>query len=72
MPYVKIQVTDEGVTNEQKAQLIQETTDMLFRVLAKDPSTTFVVIDEVNTDNWGANGMQVTQLRAMEKMERAN
>lgn len=63
MPYVNIKVTDEGVTSEQKSQLIAETTEMLARVLDKDPATTFVVIDEVNTDNWGASGLQVTELR---------
>lgn len=63
MPYVNIQVTDEAVTNEQKAQLIAETTEMLSRVLNKDPNTTFVVIDEVSLNNWGVSGLPVAQLR---------
>lgn len=63
MPYVKIQVTDEGVSAEQKAMLIHETTDMLSRVLDKDPATTFVVIEEVSMDNWGVAGLPVTQYR---------
>lgn len=63
MPFVNIKVTDEGVTSEQKAELIKGATDLLARVLGKDPATTFVVIDEVNTDNWGVSGEQVTQLR---------
>lgn len=63
MPYVNIKVTDEGVTREQKAALIKGVTDLLQQVLNKNPATTVVVIDEVNTDNWGIRGEQVTELR---------
>ncbi len=63
MPYLHIQVTREGVTAEQKAQLIQDSTDMMVRVLNKDPATTFVVIEEVDTDNWGVGGQSVTVRR---------
>lgn len=63
MPYVNIQITREGVTAEQKAALIQGTTDLLARVLNKDPATTFVLIDEVDLDNWGVGGLPVTQYR---------
>lgn len=64
MPYVNIQITREGATAEQKAELIRGTTDLLVRVLNKDPATTFVLIDEVDTDNWGIAGQTVTVLRA--------
>ena len=63
MPYVNIKVTDEGVTNEQKRQLIEGTTQLLVNVLNKDPATTHVVIDVVSTDNWGVFGQQVTEIR---------
>ena len=63
MPYVNIKVTDEGVTPEQKKELIKGTTQLLVDVLNKNPETTFVVIDEVNTDNWGIGYDQVTDLR---------
>ena len=63
MPYVNIKVTDEGVTPEQKAKLIEGATQLLVDVLGKNPATTFVVIDEVNTDNWGVGGQVVTELR---------
>lgn len=53
MPYVNIKITDEGVTKEQKYQLIQGATQLLVDILGKNPATTFVVIDEVNTDNSG-------------------
>ncbi|OPY67190.1 MAG: putative tautomerase [Syntrophorhabdaceae bacterium PtaU1.Bin034] len=63
MPYVNIKVTKEGVTSEQKARLIKGATELLKEVLGKDPKTTFVVIDEVDTDNWGVGGEQVTEIR---------
>jgi 4-oxalocrotonate tautomerase len=67
MPYVNIRVTREGVTSEQKARLIKGTTDLLKEVLGKDPRTTFVVIDEVDTDNWGAGGEQITEIRKRQR-----
>lgn len=63
MPYVNIRVTDEGVTSEQKRALIEGATELLSRVLGKNPATTVVVIDEVSTDNWGIAGEQVTRRR---------
>ena len=63
MPYVNIKITDENVSNEQKQALIAGTTKLLVDVLNKTPATTFVVIDEVNTDNWGIGYDQVSQLR---------
>lgn len=63
MPYVNIRITDEGVTKEQKEQLISGATQLLVDVLGKNPKTTVVVIDEVNTDNWGVGGEVVTELR---------
>lgn len=69
MPYVNIRITREGVTPEQKAELIQGVTDLLVRVLNKNPATTFVIIDEVDTDNWGVAGKPVTLLRREEKAQ---
>lgn len=63
MPYVLIQVTREGVTVTQKQALIEGATRLLVEVLQKDPATTFVVIDEVDTDNWGVGGRSVSTLR---------
>lgn len=71
MPYVNIRVTDEGVTAEQKLQLIEGVTELLSKVLHKDPATTFVIIDEVNTDNWGLNGENVTSRRQREAAGKA-
>ncbi len=53
MPYVNIKITREGATAEQKEQLIAGATQLLVDVLGKNPATTVVVIDEVDTDNWG-------------------
>jgi len=64
MPYVNIKITDENVTAQQKADLIKGATQLLVDVLNKNPKTTVVVIDEVNTDNWGIGGEVVTTLRA--------
>ena len=66
MPYVNIKITREGATAEQKAALIQGVTQLLVDVLGKNPQTTMVVIDEVETDNWGIGGESVTQRRCRE------
>lgn len=63
MPYVNIKVTKEGVTAEQKEKLIKGATDLLRDVLGKNPATVFVVIDEVETDNWGVAGETITARR---------
>jgi len=63
MPYVKIEVTREGVTREQKQQLIKGVTDLITDVLNKDPHLTHVVIQEIDLDDWGYAGDQVSVLR---------
>lgn len=63
MPYVNIQVTREGVTREQKAELIAGVTELLVSVLHKNPATTHVVIDEIGLDNWGVGGLPVAEFR---------
>ncbi|HOV90504.1 MAG TPA: 4-oxalocrotonate tautomerase family protein [Syntrophorhabdaceae bacterium] len=63
MPYVNIKITKEGATKEQKARLIEGVTNLLRDILGKNPQTTFVIIDEVETDNWGIGGETVTSRR---------
>lgn len=63
MPYVNIRITKEGITPEQKARLIQDVTQLMVDVLGKNPETTVIVIDEVDTDNWGIAGETVTVRR---------
>ena len=67
MPYVNIRITREGATPAQKAELIKGATDLLVRVLGKNPATTVVVIDEVDTDNWGIGGESITARRKQGK-----
>ena len=66
MPYVNIKVTggNEATSAEQKAELIRGVTELLSRVLNKNPETTVVVIDEIDMDNWGIGGKSVTVRRA--------
>lgn len=71
MPYINIQITREGASREQKAQLIRGVTDLVVQVLGKNPATTFVVIEEVDTDHWGIAGETVTVLRERAKKEGA-
>lgn len=63
MPFVKIDLTREGVTREQKQQLILGITNLITEVLNKDPHLTHVVINEIELDNWGYAGEQVSILR---------
>ena len=63
MPFVSLRITKDGASREQKAQVIAEITDTLQRVLGKRPDLTHIVIEEVDTDNWGYAGMTTTQYR---------
>ena len=70
MPIVTIQVTregprpgQEGVTKQEKAALIKGVSDLLKDVLNKPVESTFVVIDEVSTDDWGWGGLPVLEYR---------
>jgi 4-oxalocrotonate tautomerase len=63
MPYVNIRITKDSTTAEQKAALIKGVTDLLVKVLGKNPNTTVVTIDEVETDNWGIGGESVASRR---------
>jgi len=64
MPYVNIKVTPENLTKEKKEILMKGVTDLLQKELGKNPNTTIVIIDEVETDNWGIAGESVTRIRA--------
>jgi 4-oxalocrotonate tautomerase len=63
MPFVNIKITNENVTKEKKEKLIEGATQLLVDVLGKNPATTIVVIEEVETDNWGIGGESVTEIR---------
>lgn len=63
MPFVNVRIT-EGASREQKQQLIEEITDVVSRVLDKNPHWIHVVVEEVPAMNWGMRGLTVEQLRA--------
>ncbi|MGR3806584.1 4-oxalocrotonate tautomerase [Pasteurella testudinis DSM 23072] len=65
MPYVNIKLTggSEAPSTEQKAELIAGVTELLARVLNKNPATTVVVIDEIDMDNYGLGGKSITEVR---------
>jgi len=58
MPYVNVKITRDGVTPEKKAEVIRG---------VKNPATTMVLIEEVETDNWGIGGETVTARRKQGK-----
>ncbi|MGJ7513419.1 tautomerase family protein [Pseudomonas baetica] len=62
MPFVSVRITRDGVTREQKAQVIAEITETLQRVLGKPPELTHIVIEEIDTDNWGHGGITTTDI----------
>ena len=77
MPIVTIQVTREGsgpgrdgVTPEEKAALIAGVSQLLLDVLHKPLEATFVVIEEVETENWGWGGLPVPEYRRKLASER--
>ncbi|MFM0393301.1 tautomerase family protein [Paraburkholderia phytofirmans] len=70
MPIVTIQVTREGskpgndaVTADEKARLIAGVSQVLLDVLNKPLAATFVVIEEVDMENWGWGGLPVGAYR---------
>ena len=63
MPIVTIQITKEGTTPEQKARLIKGVTDVLADVLNKPPAWTYVIIQEVELEDWGAGGLPTVEFR---------
>lgn len=69
MPYINVRITRDGVTAEQKAQIVAEMTDTLRRVLGKKPEHTHIIIDEVEPENWGYAGMLTTEFRRRESNE---
>jgi len=62
MPYINIRIA-KGVTKEKKAELIKETNKVISRVLDKNPKSTYIVIDEVELDNWGVGEETLAEIR---------
>ena len=66
MPMVNVKITREGATAEQKSQVMAEMTEVMAGVLGKNPETTIVIIEEVETENWGIAGQPVSERRKQE------
>ncbi|NRP20350.1 putative tautomerase [Ensifer adhaerens] len=71
MPIVTVQVTREGtsadrtsVSPEEKAAIISGVSEVLLNVLNKPLDSTYVIIEEVELDNWGWGGVPAAQYRA--------
>ena len=62
MPYVKVEIARGIATVEQKRAVIKGMTDVLVRELGRNPEYVFVVIDEVDTENWGRKGRSLAEL----------
>ena len=60
MPCITIQITREKATLLQKQKLVYGVTKVMQEVLGKNPKSTFVIIEEVENENWGVNGKLVS------------
>lgn len=72
MPIVTIQVTREGTTPDrnsvsadEKAALIKGVSELLLNVLNKPLESTYVVIEEVELENWGWGGLPTAEYRRL-------
>ena len=63
MPFVSVRITKEGTTVAQKAQVVSEITRTLQQVLGKAPELTHIVIEEVETEDWGHAGRLISEVR---------
>ena len=62
MPYVKVEIAKGIASVDQKKAVIKGMTEVLVKELGRDPDYIFVVIDEIDTDNWGRKGQSLTDL----------
>ena len=64
MPYVNVKVTGgaDAPSKEQKEAIIKGVSQVLNDVLGKHPKSTYVVIDEVELDNWGVGGESLSTI----------
>jgi 4-oxalocrotonate tautomerase len=63
VPYVSVRITRDGVTVEQKRQVVEQITRTLVTVLGKRPEHIHVIIDEVEPENWGYAGVLTPEYR---------
>ncbi|MEK1948318.1 MAG: 4-oxalocrotonate tautomerase family protein [Ensifer adhaerens] len=62
MPYVKVEIAKGIASVDQKRAVIRRMTEVLVEELGRNPEYVFVVIDEIDTDNWGRKGVTLTDL----------
>jgi len=62
VPYVKVEIAKGIASVEQKRAVIRGMTDVLVKELGRNPEYIFVVIDEIDTDNWGRKGQSLSEL----------
>jgi len=62
MPYINLQIT-KGASRDQKKTIVEQMTKTLVEVLGKKPEHIHIVIDEIDQDNWGYNGMLTSDYR---------
>ena len=62
MPYVKVEIAKGIASVEQKRAVIRGMTEVLVKELGRNPEYIFVVIDEIDTDNWGRKGQSLSEI----------
>jgi 4-oxalocrotonate tautomerase len=60
MPYVNVQIT-KGATPDQKSEIFKDITQSLVRVLAKKPEHIHIVLQEIEEQDWGFEGMRTDE-----------
>lgn len=63
MPFVNIKIAEPEPSKEQKAQVIAEVTEVLVRVLGKDPAAVMVMIETLKLEDIGKGGKSIEELR---------
>lgn len=63
MPFITIDVLREDINRETKKELIRKISEVVTTVLNKDPQLTHIIINEIEDDNWGYAGEQVSVLK---------
>jgi len=62
VPYINLQIT-EGATRSQKQEIVRAFTDVLVRVLGKQPEHIQIVIQDIAEADWGFAGMLTDDYR---------
>jgi 4-oxalocrotonate tautomerase len=63
MPYIHVQMIEDGNTDAQKAALIEGITQVFVDVLERRADGVWVVIDEIPQKNWGIGGQSIAARR---------